>query len=601
LGRPAYAFDPFFGLFGSDEEEPPKVALPDPTIPTLPYTVQLEGPADADMAERIRGELTVMKRQPRGTPSVATLQARLDADVERVRTVLHAYGYYDGTVQAAIAGTQNLSVRIVVQQGVRFRIGSFRLVWQEGRPPPVALKVEAVGKAASGRHIVAEGERIVGQLKAEGYFDARFVDRQVILERASGTVAVTVTLSAGEPVRVGSFEVRGQEDLPAERIVRLSKLDPGELLTPERMKDAENDLLGSALFNAARIEPVGRSQARTMRLNVEERLPRSVSGAAHYSMRSGIGAELAWEHRNLFGDAELLRTELSYGTLKQEAELFYREYDFIWRDYALLATLNYTHEDVNGAQFQQISLIGTFERELARRLTLRVGGSLEYVTDELDSDDTDSNSYNLAGLRAELVYDGSNDLLDPTEGYRASVRAIPYFEIGGGGSQFTILEASGSVYWALDEDRRFVLAGRGRLGTILGASRSEIPLSKRFFAGGGGSIRGFPYKMAGPVITVLDDSSDDIIPIGGKSVIELNGEFRYRVSEAFGAVAFVDAGGAYDGPRPTSGGDHFVGAGLGVRYYSPIGPIRVDVAVPVTRPHRDIGDYEIYVSIGQAF
>ncbi len=559
-------------------------------LPTIPYTLTVNGPADEEVAGRIRAELTLDKRRDQGVPSIGVLEARLARDVARAKEVMAAYGYYDGAVSSNLVdGGASASVTLTIDQGPLYKIGRFDIVWQGGKPATPVLAF-ATGLPASGRNIVAAGERVIAKLKSDGYFDAAVVERRAVLDRPSGKVDVTLTLTAGGLVTVGGFDIEGAQEIPQPRIARLSTLEVGELLTPKRLKDAEDRLLETGIFNEARASVVGTAPARTVRLAVGERPMRTLSGAIKWSMQDGFAIEAAWEHRNIFGDAERLRTALTLGQQRQALEVSLRRYDTIFEGHTLLATLEVAHEDVDGQIYEHAALIGTLETDIYDKIVGRYGASVEFVRDE---GLTDGGDYALIGVRGEVSFDNSNDLLDPTEGYRVTLRALPYLGYNGDLRNFVILEALGSAYLPLDRQKEFVLAGRARLGSVLGERRDDIPLPKRFFAGGGGSIRGYSYKRAGPVN--IDDE-----PVGGASVVELNAEARWRINEDFGAVAFVDGGGAFEGAMPGDGGDWYIGAGLGVRYYSPIGPVRLDVAMPINAREGEPG-VQIYISIGQAF
>ena len=559
-------------------------------LPTIPYTLTVNGPADEEVAGRIRAELTLDKRRDQGVPSIGVLEARLARDVARAKEVMAAYGYYDGAVSSNLVdGGASASVTLTIDQGPLYKIGRFDIVWQGGKPATPVLAF-ATGLPASGRNIVAAGERVIAKLKSDGYFDAAVVERRAVLDRPSGKVDVTLTLTAGGLVTVGGFDIEGAQEIPQQRIARLSTLEVGELLTPKRLKDAEDRLLETGIFNEARASAVGTAPARTVRLAVGERPMRTLSGAIKWSMQDGFAIEAAWEHRNIFGDAERLRTALTLGQQRQALEVSLRRYDTIFEGHTLLATLEVAHEDVDGQIYESAALIGTLETDIYDKIVGRYGASVEFVRDE---GLTDGGDYALIGVRGEVSFDNSNDLLDPTEGYRVTLRALPYLGYNGDLRNFVILEALGSAYLPLDRQKEFVLAGRARLGSVLGERRDDIPLPKRFFAGGGGSIRGYSYKRAGPVN--IDDE-----PVGGASVVELNAEARWRINEDFGAVAFVDGGGAFEGAMPGDGGDWYIGAGLGVRYYSPIGPVRLDVAMPINAREGEPG-VQIYISIGQAF
>lgn len=559
-------------------------------LPTIPYTLTVNGPADEEVAGRIRAELTLDKRRDQGVPSIGVLEARLARDVARAKEVMAAYGYYDGAVSSNLVdGGASASVTLTIDQGPLYKIGRFDIVWQGSKPATPVLAF-ATGLPASGRNIVAAGERVIAKLKSDGYFDAAVVERRAVLDRPSGKVDVTLTLTAGGLVTVGGFDIEGAQEIPQPRIARLSTLEVGELLTPKRLKDAEDRLLETGIFNEARASVVGTAPARTVRLAVGERPMRTLSGAIKWSMQDGFAIEAAWEHRNIFGDAERLRTALTLGQQRQALEVSLRRYDTIFEGHTLLATLEVAHEDVDGQIYEHAALIGTLETDIYDKIVGRYGASVEFVRDE---GLTDGGDYALIGVRGEVSFDNSNDLLDPTEGYRVTFRALPYLGYNGDLRNFVILEALGSAYLPLDRQKEFVLAGRARLGSVLGERRDDIPLPKRFFAGGGGSIRGYSYKRAGPVN--IDDE-----PVGGASVVELNAEARWRINEDFGAVAFVDGGGAFEGAMPGDGGDWYIGAGLGVRYYSPIGPVRLDVAMPINAREGEPG-VQIYISIGQAF
>lgn len=465
-------------------------------LPTIPYTLTVNGPADEEVAGRIRAELTLDKRRDQGVPSIGVLEARLARDVARAKEVMAAYGYYDGAVSSNLVdGGASASVTLTIDQGPLYKIGRFDIVWQGGKPATPVLAF-ATGLPASGRNIVAAGERVIAKLKSDGYFDAAVVERRAVLDRPSGKVDVTLTLTAGGLVTVGGFDIEGAEEIPQPRIARLSTLEVGELLTPKRLKDAEDRLLETGIFNEARASAVGTAPARTVRLAVGERPMRTLSGAIKWSMQDGFAIEAAWEHRNIFGDAERLRTALTLGQQRQALEVSLRRYDTIFEGHTLLATLEVAHEDVDGQIYEHAALIGTLETDIYDKIVGRYGASVEFVRDE---GLTDGGDYALIGVRGEVSFDNSNDLLDPTEGYRVTLRALPYLGYNGDLRNFVILEALGSAYLPLDRQKEFVLAGRARLGSVLGERRDDIPLPKRFFAGGGGSIRGYSYKRAGPV------------------------------------------------------------------------------------------------------
>jgi translocation and assembly module TamA len=222
-----------------------------------------------------------------------------------------------------------------------------------------------------------------------------------------------------------------------------------------------------------------------------------------------------------------------------------------------------------------------------------VGGvGLSYSRDRLD-DDVGIANYSIVALPAYLRHDGANDLLNPTSGVRLGVNTAPKAIVNNGNARFLSSKFSASAYQPFGAGDRFVLAEFAKLGTIVGASRDDLPRDERLYAGGSGSVRGYGFQKAGP----LDGNS---APIGGTSSLEAGIELRGKVTDTIGLVGFVEAGSVYSTALPDLGQRLYWGVGIGVRYYSPIGPIRLDLAVPIDRRPSD-NAFQIYVSIGQAF
>ena len=201
--------------------------------------------------------------------------------------------------------------------------------------------------------------------------------------------------------------------------------------------------------------------------------------------------------------------------------------------------------------------------------------------------------FGLVSLPARLDWDTSDDRLDPSRGGRLKVQNEPFVDTLGEDLRFNRSRVDYAHYLQVHEQPQVVLAGRGAVGTLFGASRENVPASERFYAGGGGSVRGFGYQLAGDL-----DSKDK--PLGGRSLIEMSGEVRVRVTETIGAVAFVDAGTTYASTVPDFDEPLRVGVGPGLRYFSPVGPIRADLGFPLDPRDKD-DTFQFYISLGQAF
>jgi translocation and assembly module TamA len=323
----------------------------------------------------------------------------------------------------------------------------------------------------------------------------------------------------------------------------------------------------------------------------------TIAGQAGYGTGEGIRIEASWQHRNLIRPEGAVTIRGVAGTREQLLGAVLRVNNFRRRDQVLTAQAVASHENRPGYDARSFNLAAGIERQTniiwQKRWTWSLGGEL-IATDEQDVDiktgTTRRRTFLIGALPAVLSYDGSDDLLDPTRGFRLSFRFSPELSLHAGAFGYSRAQLDASFYQPVTE--RVVLAGRTRLGTIIGASRDAIAPSRRFYAGGGGSVRGYGYQRLGPRDPVFDD------PIGGRSLAEFAIEARVRFGN-WGIVPFLDAGNIYTSPLPDVSSLRF-GAGLGVRYHTRFGPIRVDVGTPLS-PRKGDSRIAVYVSLGQAF
>jgi translocation and assembly module TamA len=311
-----------------------------------------------------------------------------------------------------------------------------------------------------------------------------------------------------------------------------------------------------------------------------------------YQTDEGPGGDVAWEHRSLFGRGEQFRVQLDGSMIGAFLIANLRKPDVWIRDLALLSQGRLAYEDTDAYTSLSAAAQVGLERRFREGMTL--AGGIAFRAARVEEANTDQeDTFGLFSLPVQFDWDRSDDRLDPTAGGRLNVANEPFVDVLGNDLLFNKSRLEYSHYFQVLEAPRVVLAGRTAIGTLFGASRADVPADLRFYAGGGGSVRGFAFQTAGE----LDDKND---PIGGRSLFEASGEVRVRVTEIIGVVAFIDAGAAFTSPYPDFDDELRVGAGPGVRYFSPIGPLRLDVGFPVNP--RDSDDaFQLYISIGQAF
>jgi translocation and assembly module TamA len=346
---------------------------------------------------------------------------------------------------------------------------------------------------------------------------------------------------------------------------------------------------------ADRLDATGRLPTT---FTVSERARHAIGLSAAYETNYGPSVRAYWEHRNLLGGAERLRVEAevarigtggSIGEMTYRGGVTYRDPGLLGRDLTLVVSLFALRERLEAYDRDAITGTVLFEQRLSERLFVQAGPTADFGRS--GSPDGRLTNYQIAGLTFGGRYDGTDSLLDPSQGWRLNGAVTPSWSFSTS-APFAPLRATGSTYWDVLGNRRSILAARGTLGSLLGAQLGDVPRHIRFYAGGGGSVRGYDYQSIGP----RDERNR---PSGGGSLVEASVEWRQRVWGDIGAVAFVDAGSVGSSSAPEFSNLR-VGAGLGVRYHTPIGPIRADVAVPLVK-QRDSSNFGLYVGIGQAF
>jgi translocation and assembly module TamA len=346
--------------------------------------------------------------------------------------------------------------------------------------------------------------------------------------------------------------------------------------------------------------PVDGGRTVDLAVRLEPAPSHTIAGELGYGTGEGARAEASWTARNFFNPEGALTLRGIAGTSEQLAAVQFRRSNFLQRDQVLNLQASASHQKFDAYEARTIQLAGNIERQSnfiwQKKWTWSYGGEL-LATDERGVFDSlgvkDTRTFLIAALPTTLGYDGSDSLLDPSRGFRLSARVSPELSFHGGRRQYARVQFDASAYHPISD--RVVAAGRIRLGTIIGAGVFDIAPSRRFYSGGGGSVRGYGYQRLGP-----EDVDGD--PVGGRGLVEFGLETRIRLKQFggnFGIVPFFDGGALTTESLPDFKNWRFA-AGLGARYYSSFGPIRIDVGVPLNRQKGD-GPLAVTVSLGQAF
>ncbi|ACJ01268.1 outer membrane protein, OMP85 family [Rhodospirillum centenum SW] len=576
-----------------------------------PYTVELTG---LDGTGDVRGlleevsRLVALRDQP--PPSPIGLRRRAEADRDRLAAALRSEGYFAAVLDIDVdTGASPATVTVRVRPGQRYTIGTVSVRTTSGEVlPGGAIAPGDVGlppgSPARGAAVMDAEDRLRARLAAEGYAYARVLDRRVLVDHARQAMDIDFTVLPGPLVQFGEVSVSGLDTVGGIAVRRRLPWKRGDRYDPALMDKAQESLTELGVFNSVRLalgpEPAQGTEA-PVNVVVREQDMRFIGFGFDYSTSEGFGANAYWGHRNLLGGAERLRVGAEISGIARDANLnptdydynlnvLYREPDFLSRGQSLSLSGEILSERPDAYRRDAVVLSAIVERPLTDSLTGSLGVTFEQSRVE---DGLRETTNTLVGVPAAVTWDRSNDLLNPTSGFRLSALVTPYVVPFGDSDNFTVSRLTGSTYWDLTGSGDYVAAGRLSYGSIFGSTLAGVPADKRFYAGGGGSIRGYGYQEVGP-------KAPDGDPLGGKSLIEASVELRIKVTDSIGIVPFVDAGNVYDETFPDFGEELRWGAGIGARYYTGIGPIRVDFAVPLNKQEGD-SSFQFYVSIGQAF
>lgn len=616
--------------------EPVLADLPELTETEISDTLVLALPVAPDafperdkFIERYK-DLSTLRELDDGEESAPQVAARARADEQLLGDILRNYGYYDGEVVRQLSGGRRArddedvdasdsarepSVRFDILPGVRYRFGRIDLGALPRLPEPDASRLIDAFGIQPGDPLYAD--RIVEReielrvaLGESGYPFAELDEPQLLIDHARSEGDLTLAVQPGGKYVFGAVSSSDERFLSGRHLGRIARFDPGDVFQQSLETDLRRAIIATGLVSSVTITPREArapegDQPGEVALDVEfERAPlRTISGAIGYGTEDGFKLEARWEHRNLFPPEGALRLRGILGTREALASVGVRRNNFLGRDQVLNVDLFASDITTEAVDARTVGTRATFEKVsnllFQKPISWQIGGELLYSDERNRTVRTapggpvPRRTFLIGGLFGSVTLDESDDLLDPTEGYRATLFLAPE-AARSQGSETYYLRAQGdaSYYQSVGST---VLAARARAATIQGAPAQDIAPSRRLYAGGGASVRGYGFQGVGP----RDDQGN---PTGGASLVEFAAEARIETGFLDGAVEvvpFIDAGTVGRGSTPDFAEIRW-GAGIGIRYKTTFGPIRVDVAAPLNPTPFD-SPVVVYVSLGQAF
>lgn len=573
------------------------------------YTNRVEG-LEAIGAEDRFEDLSALRKGRGKAANAAMVAARAKEDELLAVRLMQSLGYYDATAISTIesdpARKGSLIATITATPGPRYTLGSITV---EAGPTVPAGLIDRELPLKVGDPI--EAERVQGaeanvslRLPQMGYPFAEVGQRDILLDDTTHTGDYTLPVDVGPRASFGGFRTEGRRQaFGTDHIGVLARFDRGEIYDNRKVDDLRDALVATSLFTTVTVEPVRTGVIAEDGTEVVDLLVRQVAGRQRtiagelgYSTGQGLRLEGSWTHRNLFPPEGALVLSGIAGTQEQSGTVTFRRSNWGRRDRTLSLGIGAQHnnydayESFTGALTARVSYDSTpiWQKRWTYSYGIEIVGANEDRYN-FNVGGRDRGTYLIAAAPGFIGFDSSDDLLNPTRGFRVKGNLSPEFSVRGAWRPYARAMVEGTAYYPATPS--IVIAGRARVGSINGIDRNDLPPSRRYYAGGGGSVRGFGYQELGP-------RSPDGKPVGGRSLVEFALEARYRFGN-YGIVPFIDAGQVYEGIYPTGKNMRF-GLGIGGRFYTNFGPLRVDVATPLNRLPGE-SRVSVYISIGQAF
>lgn len=605
----------------------------DEEVLAIEYGVVVNGLEEADEQTEIDlagtfESLSALENNDDEVANVAMLSARVEEDSLLLRRLLRSEGWYDPTVTTRIERSeadngQPLTAIIDTAPGERFVFSDIIIEAEPTTPPDLIRDNLAlqVGEPIIATRVQGAEAQVAIALPQQGYPFVTIGQRDILLDKQTADGIYTLPVETGPRSRFDGFTTTGDLAFDAEHVGVLARFERGELYDSRKVDDLRDALVATGLFNTVTVEPERtgiEAQDDTQFVNIAVTQnagpPRSLGASAGFGTGQGFLVEGSWTHRNLFPPEGALIASAVLGTQEQGAGVTFRRSNAGRRDRTVELGLTASHSDYDAFEAFTGRLGGLISYSSTpiwqKRFTYAYGAEIIASIEEdydFDLGERVDRTYFIGALTGQVGFDTTESLLDPTSGFRLRALVQPEGSLQDGFSPYARVVLDGSAYFPVTDS--IILAGRLKARTVQGVDRADIAPSRRFYAGGGGSVRGFGYQQLGPKVLEPnpdfdpedpDETADEfeLNPIGGLSVIEGAAEVRYRFGN-FGVVGFVDAGQVYESSTPGFS-DIRYGAGIGGRYYTNFGPLRVDIATPLGRREGESA-FSIYISIGQAF
>ncbi|NLD39495.1 MAG: BamA/TamA family outer membrane protein [Desulfatiglans sp.] len=562
------------------------------------YKVEFRGIKNNDLLNPVRDLSQTLELSSRPAGSISMLRKRVREDIDLFQRFLKSEGYFKAEIRESIETNKSpwlVAFDFIINR--RFILESADIsftddIKEEIRRPDLSQAGIVLKQPYRSKDILDGEKRLLLLLQKQGFPYPVVVNRDVVADHDTESVKVHFLFNPGRRAQFGKTSFSGLIQVDPAFLIKLIPWKEGDQYNPGLLTAYYSELMNLGLFSIVRIiETKGQSEETMLvEVNVAERKHNTVSAGVNYHTDEGPGLKFSWENRNLFRHGERLGLNVTLSDYLTTAESTFKKPLFLRRDQSLRFSIQKSYEDPDAYTSDSFSGSIFIDRQLTVKLDTGLG--LTYKWSEIDQLGI-VNRFSQISLPLHLGIDTSDDLLDPVRGSRFSVKITPFYELSHESLFFNKGIINYRHYLKIMDDPVSILAGSVTFGIIKGAGHTEIPATERFYAGGGGSVRGYPFQSVGPI--------SGTTPLGGKSLLEMSLESRWRITKNMGLVLFLDGGSAFT-ERPFGRGEDIRwGTGMGFRYFTPIGPLRLDIGIPLDKREGIDNSFQIYISLGQAF
>ena len=565
------------------------------------YEVQFIGIPNEKVQKIISSVSQLEKLKANPPETILRLKQRVEADMSNILEGLHSLAYYGAKVDFSIKNDGHLIV-IKIETGPVYPLADYQIHYtQNGTSldhPPIPITLENlkiyIGEPALPEVILASEEALLDKLNLQGFAFASIKKRDALANQNEKNVVVLIDVEIGPLTYFGPLTITGAERLSKNFFYKKLKWREDDLYDPIKVEKTQEALELTGLLRSVTITHAEQPESVNhipFKLSVVEAKQRSIGFGVNYNTELGPGITAEWEDRNIRGQGEKLSFRADIWQIRQEGRLAYLIPEFKSANQNLIWILDYHHDVTKGFTDSTFSLSAVIEKKLSTHLRVSYGGMYKLI----DSRHSDLNGvFNLIQIPLQLRWSTVDNTLDPTEGITLNLKSIPSLQFIEPQFMYCINTFTGTLYRSLTKDKRHIIAAKLMLGSTIGAGKNEIPPPERFYAGSENALRGYNYLTVSPL-------GRDHKPLGGRSLFIYSLELRNKVGKNFGWVAFYEVGNVYFKAYPNLNKPMLQSIGLGLRYYTPIGPLRFDIAFPLNRRHHVDGPMQVYFSIGQSF